>query len=88
MNDVEKVVYQGIEVKGEHVCVDYYSKPAKKIVISNVPPCIPNEILRPIIARKGIIVGDIKPIPLSSTDIYSHLGEVLPYYLTDLLKIW
>ena len=43
--DVEKVVYQGIEVKGEHVNVDYYSKPAKNIVISNVPPCIPNEIL-------------------------------------------
>ena len=75
LNDVEKVVYQGIEVKGEHVNVDYYSKPAKKIVISNVPPCIPNEILRPIIARKGVIVGDIKPIPLSSTK-YRHIQSL------------
>ena len=75
LNDVEKVVYQGVEVKGEHVNVDYYSKPAKKMIISNDPPCIRNEILRPIIARKGVIVGDIKPIPLSSTK-YQHIQSL------------
>ena len=75
LNDVGKVVYQGIEVKGEHVHVDHYSKPANKIVISNVPPYFPNEILRPIIARKGVIVGKIKPIPLSSTK-YRHIQSL------------
>ena len=72
LNDVEKVVLHGIELNGEHVHVDHYSKPANKIVISNVPPCIPNDILRPIIARKGEIVGEIKPIPLSSSK-YRHI---------------
>ena len=66
LSDVEKVVSEGLEIRGEHVTVEHYSKPASKIVISNVPPCIPNDILRPIIARKGEIVGDIRPIPLSS----------------------
>lgn len=66
LSDVEKVVSEGLEIRGEHVTVEHYSKPASKIVISNVPPCIPNDILRPIIARKGEIVGDIKPIPISS----------------------
>ena len=73
LNDVEKVVYQGIEVKGEHV--HRYSKPANTIVISNVPPCFLNDILRPIIARKSVIVGDIKPIPLSSTK-YRHIQSL------------
>ena len=72
LNDVERVVYQGIEVKGEHVHVDHYSKPANEFVISNVPKCFPTAILRPLIARKGVIVGEIKPIPHSSTK-YRHI---------------
>ena len=57
--------------------VYYYSKPAKKCFITNVPPFIPNKVLRPIIARKCVIVGELKPMPHSSIKyhIFSHSGE-------------
>lgn len=59
-----QVVEQGIVIKDEHIGVFPLVNPAKKVVISNVPPLISDEVIERELARHGQIVSAIKKIPL------------------------
>ncbi|KAL7838605.1 hypothetical protein AOLI_G00270090 [Acnodon oligacanthus] len=54
----------GIWVKGNMVQVSPLSAPATRVIVSNVPPFIKNEVLLKELARFGKFASDMKMIPL------------------------
>lgn len=60
------LVQSGIGVGGEYLPVLPLSTPAKKVIISNVPPFVKDEILLESLARHGKIVSPIKKIGIAS----------------------
>ena len=61
---VELAVMSGIVIDSRLVQVEEMVKPAKKVIISNVPPFIPNAILAEELSDYGRIVGNFRTIPL------------------------
>lgn len=61
---VNDLVEHGLSVKDVFVPVLPLSNPSKKVVLSNVPPFIPNDTLERMLVRYGKLMGPIKMIPL------------------------
>ncbi|KAK3556554.1 hypothetical protein QTP70_009532 [Hemibagrus guttatus] len=80
LNDVEKVrklTQNGIVVNNETILVSPLSSPAKKVMLSNVPPFISDEAIGKELSRYGRMVSPIKKIPLG----YIHsLSTTSPIY--------
>ncbi|KAK3506003.1 hypothetical protein QTP70_003092 [Hemibagrus guttatus] len=67
LNDVDKVrtlTQNGIVVNNEMILVSPLSSPAKKVMLSNVPPFISDEAIGKKLSRYGRMVSPIKKIPL------------------------
>ncbi|KAK3542324.1 hypothetical protein QTP86_022474, partial [Hemibagrus guttatus] len=66
-NDVAKVTKltgQGIVINNELKLVSPLSSPAKKVILSNVPPFISDKVIANELSRYGRLVSPIKRIPL------------------------
>lgn len=61
------LIEQGIVVDDEFITVLPLSSPAKKVILSNVPPFISDEILIESLARYGKLVSQIKKIAIATT---------------------
>lgn len=61
-----QLVQNGVVIKGIFTPVLPLSTPSKKVILSNVPPFIPNEVLANLLARHGKIVSPIKMIPIGT----------------------
>ncbi|KAK3548699.1 hypothetical protein QTP70_017249 [Hemibagrus guttatus] len=77
LNDVEKVrklTQNGIVVNNETILVSPLSSPAKKVMLSNVPPFISDEAIGKELSRYGRMVSPIKKIPLGcKSPLVKHL---------------
>lgn len=61
---VNDLVEHGLSVKDVFVPVLPLTNPSKKVVLSNVPPFIPNDTLERMLVLYGKLMGPIKMIPL------------------------
>lgn len=61
---VDDMVEHGLSVRDAFIPVLPLSNPSKKVILSNIPPFIPNDTLERILARYGKLMGPIKMIPL------------------------
>ncbi|KAK3558369.1 hypothetical protein QTP86_017591 [Hemibagrus guttatus] len=77
LNDVDKVrklTQNGIVVNNEMILVSPLSSPAKKVMLSNVPPFISDEAIGKELSRYGRMVSPIKKIPLGcKSPLVKHL---------------
>ncbi|KAK3568069.1 hypothetical protein QTP86_029707 [Hemibagrus guttatus] len=77
LNDVEKVrklTQNGIVVNNEMILVSPLSSPAKKVMLSNVPPFISDGAIGKELSRYGRMVSPIKKIPLGcKSPLVKHL---------------
>ncbi|KAK3533868.1 hypothetical protein QTP70_032989, partial [Hemibagrus guttatus] len=77
LNDVDKVrklTQNGIVVNNEMILVSPLSSPAKKVMLSNVPPFISDEAIGKELSRYGRLVSPIKKIPLGcKSPLVKHL---------------
>lgn len=64
VDKVNKIVEQGIVVKNAYTPVFPLVNPAKKILLSNVPPFIKDDVLERELSRYGQFVSAIKKIPV------------------------
>lgn len=64
IDKVNKVVEQGIVVKDAHTMVFPLINPARKVMLSNVPPFIKDDVIERELLRYGQIVSAIKKIPV------------------------
>ena len=74
---VNQVVESGVVVQGTFIPVLSLVSPARKIIISNVPPFIRNEVLEKELARHGQLLSPIKLIPMSCRS--PHLKHVVSF---------
>lgn len=61
---VDSLVLSGITVNEQFLSILPLSNPSKKVILSNVPPFIPDRMLEGILSRYGKIVGPLRMIPL------------------------
>jgi len=61
---VDELIETGLTINNIFVPVLPLSSPAKKVILSNIPPFVKNEKLEQILQRYGKIVSPIKMIPL------------------------
>ncbi|KAK3567282.1 hypothetical protein QTP86_016084, partial [Hemibagrus guttatus] len=77
LNDVAKVTKltgQGIIINNELKLVSPLSSPAKKVILSNVPPFISDKVIANELSRYGRLVSPIKRIPLGcKSSLIKHL---------------
>ncbi|KAK3568157.1 hypothetical protein QTP86_032694, partial [Hemibagrus guttatus] len=77
LNDVDKVrklTQNGIVVNNETILVSPLSSPAKKVMLSNVPPVISDGAIGKELSRYGRMVPPIKKIPLGcKSPLVKHL---------------
>ncbi|KAK3561867.1 hypothetical protein QTP86_017478, partial [Hemibagrus guttatus] len=77
LNDVDKVrklTQNGIVVNNEMILVSPLSSPAKKVMLSNVPPFISDEAIGKELSRYGRLVSPIKKIPFGcKSPLVKHL---------------
>ncbi|KAK3506380.1 hypothetical protein QTP70_017252, partial [Hemibagrus guttatus] len=77
LNDVAKVTKltgQGIVINNELKLVSPLSSPAKKVILSNVPPFISDKVIANELSRYGRLVSPIKRIPLGcKSSLIKHL---------------
>lgn len=66
VDKANELVERGIVIDGEFISVLPLSLPAKKVILSNVPPFVSDEILTRALTRYGKLVSPIKKIPISS----------------------
>ena len=68
-NFVHDVVSEGLTTdNGVFMLASPMDTPAVKIVVSNVPPLLPNDILLSVLSRYGPVVSRMSMIPLRSSD--------------------
>ncbi|KAL2076996.1 hypothetical protein ACEWY4_027413 [Coilia grayii] len=60
------LVESGVDIDGVFTPVLPLSTPSKKVILSNIPPFIKDEVLCKILGRYGKIVSSVKKIPISS----------------------
>ena len=77
VDKVSVVVERGVVIKDTFVQVMPLVNPAKKIILSKVPPFISNEMLQRELARHGHLMSAIKPIPLGCKS--PHLKHVVSF---------
>ncbi|XDV26317.1 hypothetical protein PO909_030065 [Leuciscus waleckii] len=69
-----EVVQSGVVLNGSLVPVLPLSSPSKKVILSNVPPFIKDEVLMQELSRYGKLVSPIKKIPLGcKSPLVKHL---------------
>jgi len=69
-----ELVQKGVVIKGSLTPVFPLSTPAKKIMISNIPPFVKDEMIVQELSRHGKIVSPIKKIPLGcKSPLVKHL---------------
>ncbi|KAK3541356.1 hypothetical protein QTP86_023072 [Hemibagrus guttatus] len=77
LNDVDKVrklTQNGIVINNEMILFSPLSSPAKKVMLSNVPPFISDEAIGKELSRYGRMVSPIKKIPLGcKSPLVKHL---------------
>ncbi len=61
---VDNLIERGIVINNTFLPVLPLSSPSKKIVLSNVPPFIKNEVIQGVLERYGKLTAAIKMIPL------------------------
>lgn len=61
---VDGLIERGISINNTFVPVLPLSSPSKKIVLSNVPPFIKNEVIQGVLERYGRLTAPIKMIPI------------------------
>lgn len=61
---VDDLIERGITINDTFLPVLPLSSPSKKIVLSNVPPFIKNEVIQEVLERYGKLTAPIKMIPL------------------------
>ncbi len=61
---VDNLIERGIVINNTFLPVLPLSSPSKKIVLSNVPPFIKNEVIQGVLERYGKLTAPIKMIPL------------------------
>ncbi|KAK3558043.1 hypothetical protein QTP86_006421 [Hemibagrus guttatus] len=97
LNDVDKVrklPQNGIVINNEMILVSPLSSPAKKVMLSNVPPFISDEAIGKELSRYGRMVSPIKKIPLATLSVLDVArldislgpalrGRVIPVFLSD-----
>jgi len=80
LDTVEKVnqlLESGVVIQDTHTSVLSLVNPAKKVIISNVPPFLKNELLEKELGRHGKLVSPIKMIPISCKS--PHLKHVVSF---------
>lgn len=80
LDDIDKanqLIENGVVIQGTFISVLSLVNPAKKIIISNVPPFLKNEILAKELQRHGQLVTLIKLIPMSCKS--PHLKHVMSF---------
>ncbi|KAI3372191.1 hypothetical protein L3Q82_007048 [Scortum barcoo] len=78
VDKVNRVVESGVVIQGTFTPVLSLVNPAKKIIISNVPPFIQNEVLEKELADDtGSFVSPIRLVPLSCKS--PHLKHVVSF---------
>jgi len=80
LDSVEKVnqlLESGVVIQDTHTSVLSLVNPAKKVIISNVPPFLKNELLEKELGRHGKLVSPIKMIPISCKS--PHLKHVVSF---------
>ncbi|MGH0118482.1 UNVERIFIED_CONTAM: hypothetical protein FKN15_016817 [Acipenser sinensis] len=60
---VNKIIEEGFSVNGAFISALPLSTPLRKVVLSNVPPFIPNAVIERELARYGKIMSPIRMIP-------------------------
>ncbi|TWW81254.1 Transposon TX1 uncharacterized 82 kDa protein ORF 1 [Takifugu flavidus] len=74
IDKADQPVAAGVAVNGEHTPVFLLSNPARKVVVSNVPPFFKNDMLLRELGRHGRIVSPMRLIPLGSeSPLLSHV---------------
>jgi hypothetical protein len=64
MDSVEQIVSEGISIGGNFVSVSSLDRTATKVVLSNVPPYIPNGLLTDILTQYGNASTSMRTLPL------------------------
>lgn len=64
VNKVNTIVEQGVVIQDTLIPVLPLVSPARKVILSNVPPFLKNEVLERELGRHGQLVSSIKMIPL------------------------
>lgn len=77
MDKVNQLLESGVVIQGTFTPVLSLVNPAKKIIISNVPPFLKNELLEKELGRHGKLVSPIKMIPISCKS--PHLKHVVSF---------
>lgn len=80
LDDIDKanqLIENGVVIQGTFISVLSLVNPAKKIIISNVPPFLKNEVLAKELQRHGQLVTPIKLIPMSCKS--PHLKHVMSF---------
>lgn len=70
---VTQVITSGIGVAGQHVKVTPLTLQSKRVVISNVNPDIPNQLIRSYLKRYGEISTSVFPLSAGFKDELSHV---------------
>ncbi len=69
VNKVNEIVASGIVINEAYTAVMPLMQPAKKILVSNVPPYIKDEVIERELARHGKVVSKIKKISLNCKSV-------------------
>lgn len=64
VESVEIVCTHGLGINGEMIFPEPMVKTSTKVIISNIPPHLPNDVIYPILQPLGNIVSGIRPISL------------------------
>ena len=80
---VSRLVESGIVVQGSLVPVLPLANPAKKVLVSNVPPFLRNELIEKELARCGQVMSPLKMIPLGCKS--PHLKHVMSFRRQSLM---
>lgn len=80
LDDIDKanqLIENGVVIQDTFIPVLSLVNPAKKVIISNVPPFFKNEVLAKELQRHGQLVSPIKLIPMSCKS--PHLKHVMSF---------
>lgn len=77
VDKVNQILESGVVIQDTYTPVLSLVNPAKKVIISNVPPFMKNELLEKELGRHGKLVTPIKMIPISCKS--PHLKHVVSF---------
>lgn len=77
VDKVNQLLESGLVIQGTYIPVLSLVTPAKKVILSNVPPFLKNDLLEKELGRHGKLVSPIKMIPISCKS--PHLKHVVSF---------